>query len=451
MKDYIELTPELLIQQSQEMMALKGQYETLFENLLKDLNGMNASWSENLSNNFVGKISSAQKGFAGVAKMLENGSYAAILAANGLGETDTNLAKLIGGSTQDVSGLVDKAKGFLSGFNKLGGITESYEEAGELVEKLNIIEGNYKGELSSSQEAWLKYLKGKATGLLDKDTKTTVKNLELTWDVTEKLLKGDWEGAMEKLGTSGVKDTVKAYTKAAGIDTTDYVTGKKVEWYTEYGINLFEDGIEGVTELVYEGPSAENIGKLGWNLTAQPILDTSGKFIYEQVSMIPGISEYYVDENGCENIGDMGNVALGDWYQLTSPDPGMKEYASNYYKDAGGIWEGMWQSGEEWMSFVKDSGGWGEAIKSYSQTAWKDAKEAWNLNVENAEILYKEGKEWVENVGDFIDEQGGVLNAKHQLYTTFAKDTWEGVTDTASRVWNSIFSQETVDIMKGDK
>ena len=55
MKDYLELTPELLVQQSQEMMTLKAQYETLFENLLKDLQGMNASWSPNLSNNFAGK------------------------------------------------------------------------------------------------------------------------------------------------------------------------------------------------------------------------------------------------------------------------------------------------------------------------------------------------------------------------------------------------------------
>ena len=451
MKEYLELTPELLIQQSQEMMVLKTEYETLFENLLKDLQGMNSSWSPNLSSNFTGKIASAQKGFAGVAKMLENGGYAAILAAHDLGGMDATLGKFINGNAQDLSGLVDKAKGLISKVDKVAGISESYEDAKEFVEKIEKIEENYKGELTSSQEAWLKYLKGKATGLLGKDAKTKVKNWELTWDITEKLIKGDWEGAMEKAGVSGVKELVKVYTKAAGIDTTDYVTGKKVEWYTEYGINLFKDGVSGVTEVIYEGPTPENIGKLGWNLTAQPILDTSGKLIYEQVSMIPGISEYYIDEHGCENIGDMGSVALGEYYSIISSDPEMREYASNYYKDAGGIWEGMWDCGEEWNSFVKDSGGWGEAIKNYSKTAWKDFKADVDHNMENVEILWKEGKEWVDNVGNYVDEQGGVYKATGEFIETAAKDAWNGITDTVSRVWNSIFSKETVDILKGKK
>ena len=188
MKEYLELTPELLIQQSQEMMVLKTEYETLFENLLKDLQGMNSSWSPNLSSNFTGKIASAQKGFAGVAKMLENGSYAAILAAHDLGGMDATLGKFINGNAQDLSGLVDKAKGLISKVDKVAGISESYEDAKEFVEKIEKIEENYKGELTSSQEAWLKYLKGKATGLLSKDAKTKVKNWELTWDTTEKLI-----------------------------------------------------------------------------------------------------------------------------------------------------------------------------------------------------------------------------------------------------------------------
>ena len=449
MKEYLELTPELLIQQSQEMMNLKSQYENLFEALLKDLNGMNASWSENLSNNFVGKIANAQKGFAGVAKMLENGSYAAILSANNLGGTDQNLAKLLTGDAKIAASMVETAKNFLKGVDDLGHISSTYKDAGELIGKLEKIKENYKGELSSSQEAWIDYIIGKGKGLLPSDAKSKIKNMELTYDVTEKLLKGDWEGAMEKLGVSGVKDLVKAYCKSAGIDTTDYVTGKKVEMYTEYGINLFQDGVEGVTELFYEGITPENIGKLGWNLTAQPILDTSGKFIFDQVKLVPGISEYYIDENGCKDIGDMGNVALGDFYGMISPDPGMKEYASTYYENAGGVWEGMWQGGEEWMSFVKDSGGWGEAIKNYSQTAWKDTKEAWGHNMENAGILFEEGKEWVDNVNDFIDEQGGVGNAAGKFFETAAKDAWNGVKDAASGVWNSIFSKETLDILKG--
>lgn len=461
MKDYLELTPELLVQQSQEMMTLKAQYEILFENLLKDLQGMNASWSPNLSHNFAGKISSAQKGFAGVAKMLENGSYAAILAANNLGGADANIGKFISGNTRDVASMIETAKGFLKNADKITGASDAWEDAKELYGKLEKIKENYKGELSSSQEAWIDYVLGKGKkwgldlaekgGMLSKADKNNIKTFETTMKITEKLLEGDWEGAMETAGVSGVKEFVKVYTKSAGIDTGDYITGKKVEWYTEYGINLFKDGVSGVTEVIYEGPTPENIGKLGWNLTAQPILDTSGKFIYEQVSMIPGISEYYIDEKRCENIGDMGSVALGEYYSIISSDPEMREYASNYYKDAGGLWEGMWDCGEEWNSFVKDSGGWGEAIKNYSKTAWKDFKSDISHNMENVEILWNEGKDWVENVGDFVDEQGGVVKATGEFIETAAKDAWNAVSDAASGVWNSIFSKETVDILKGKK
>lgn len=459
MKEYLELTPELLMQQSQEMMTLKTQYETLFDNLLKDLQGMNASWSPNLSNNFSGKISSAQKGFAGVAKMLENGSYAAILAAHDLGGMDTTLGKLIGGSAADISNITSQARtmyNFTFGDKMVG---DAIEDAKEWLDKIDKIKANYEGELTSSQEAWLELLQKKARkltgkgadGLFGKGTNDKIKDFELAYDVTEKLIKGDWEGAMEKLGEEGVDELVEKYCEVMGIDTSDYVTGKKVEWYTKYGLNLFKDGVEGVTEIAYEGPTFENVGKLGWNLTAQPILDTTSDKMFDVIKLIPGTSEYYIDEKGCKDAGDMGNVALGDWYGMISPDPGMKEYASTYYEKAGGIWEGMWQGGEEWMSFVKDSGGWGEAIKNYSKTAWKDTKEAWDYNVENAEILWKEGKEWVENVGDFVEEQGGVYKATGEFIETAAKDAWDGITDTASRVWNSIFSKETVDILKGKK
>ena len=71
--------------------------------------------------------------------------------------------------------------------------------------------------------------------------------------------------------------------------------------------------------------------------------------------------------------------------------------------------------------------------------------------MENVEILWKEGKEWVDNVGNYVDEQGGVYKATGEFIETAAKDAWNGITDTASRVWNSIFSKETVDILKGKK
>lgn len=91
----IKLSPELLLQQSQEMLSLKTEYESLFQNTLSDLQGVNSSWSEFLSNNFTAKIQSAQKSFSGVETMLQNGAYAASLAANGLSSIDSSLSKFI--------------------------------------------------------------------------------------------------------------------------------------------------------------------------------------------------------------------------------------------------------------------------------------------------------------------------------------------------------------------
>ena len=73
----ILLTPEVLMSQSTELSSIQGEYESLFGQVTKSLNGINDSWSENLSRNFVGKITAAQKSFSSITNMLANGSNAA--------------------------------------------------------------------------------------------------------------------------------------------------------------------------------------------------------------------------------------------------------------------------------------------------------------------------------------------------------------------------------------
>ena len=41
MQDLFELTPELLLEQSQEMASLRSAYENLFGDIASDLNNMN--------------------------------------------------------------------------------------------------------------------------------------------------------------------------------------------------------------------------------------------------------------------------------------------------------------------------------------------------------------------------------------------------------------------------
>ena len=57
----IQVTPAELRMQASELDSLRSEYEGLFSNLNSVLNKTNDAWSENLSHNFVGKITSTQK------------------------------------------------------------------------------------------------------------------------------------------------------------------------------------------------------------------------------------------------------------------------------------------------------------------------------------------------------------------------------------------------------
>ena len=102
MQDIIELTPELLLEQSQEMQSLCAAYENLFANISSDLNGINESWSDLLANNFSGKIGSVQKTFSGTLTMLGNVANGTRNVAETLQGTDTEWASKISGALNAV-------------------------------------------------------------------------------------------------------------------------------------------------------------------------------------------------------------------------------------------------------------------------------------------------------------------------------------------------------------
>lgn len=99
MNDVLELTPALLLEQSQEMNSLKAAYDNLFGNITSELQGINSSWSELLANNFSGKIGAAQKTFLGSLTMLENSASAAKIVADTFADADTGWAAKLGGSS----------------------------------------------------------------------------------------------------------------------------------------------------------------------------------------------------------------------------------------------------------------------------------------------------------------------------------------------------------------
>lgn len=91
----IELTPSELLSQSNELSSLAERYESLFSNVSSVLNNVNTGWSEILSNNFEGKILSAQKRFSGIVNALNQGANVANTSATSFENVDSLLAKNI--------------------------------------------------------------------------------------------------------------------------------------------------------------------------------------------------------------------------------------------------------------------------------------------------------------------------------------------------------------------
>ena len=96
--EVIKLDVTTLLTQSASMKSLKEEYNSLFTNVTSILNEMNDGWSENLANNFIGKISTAQKGFAKIVDMLEVGENVAKEAANSFEEVNAVMARQMSGS-----------------------------------------------------------------------------------------------------------------------------------------------------------------------------------------------------------------------------------------------------------------------------------------------------------------------------------------------------------------
>ena len=109
----IKYNPEELEQQSNELTAIRTDFESLFQETTKAMKGIDDSWSENLSKNFSGKIQTAQNSFSGIVSMLGNGAAAAKL-----------------GSTSESSTAVEKCLS-MSSVNDTAGTVNSYVESAE--------------------------------------------------------------------------------------------------------------------------------------------------------------------------------------------------------------------------------------------------------------------------------------------------------------------------------
>lgn len=93
MSKKIQLTPAILEGQAKELENIESDLNSLFSGVSSELKSLNKNWSPNLSNNFSGKITSAQKTFSNLCTDLKNGAVAARTSANTFASVDSELAK----------------------------------------------------------------------------------------------------------------------------------------------------------------------------------------------------------------------------------------------------------------------------------------------------------------------------------------------------------------------
>lgn len=407
MADILELTPQLLIEQSQELAQLKESYDGLFQAVISDLNGVNSCWSELLANNFSGKIQSAQQSFNGILAMLQNGVSAVGLATSQLGTSDKSLANMINGNLAD----------FFKESNPLSGIS-----AAEYFEK-------NKSGMSSSEQAWADLLFGKLKKKAGGKTAGTAATVS---GVIDKVKKGDYEGAIDMIRKKGVGEFISAYDKVMNTKPAGLLGS--LDYRKDYYNNLLKRTTQVFGERLNDEPlDFKSAIECGWNLTVQPVLDTTGDKIHGYVNLIPGASEHYA-ARGAKNGGDMANIALGDFYTMLSPDPDAYEYYSTYYKNAGGAASGIGKFVDDAQSFVKDSGGIGKAASNFGKTAVKDIGDSAKYLKESADHYIKASNKYMDNIYDYVDESGSLGNALGNFGKTAFKDAGSAI----SKLWHSV-------------
>ena len=127
----IQITPAELRTQAAELNSLRAEYESLFSNLNSVLNRTNDAWSENLSHNFVGKISSTQKSCSSILEALQWGSTAATKSAESFETIDNTLANGLNGGEFGGGGGGGRIKGGETAPGSSGGGFRGEESTGD--------------------------------------------------------------------------------------------------------------------------------------------------------------------------------------------------------------------------------------------------------------------------------------------------------------------------------
>lgn len=318
----IKLSPEELMAQSTEMASLKSEYEALFSQVTNALNGINDSWSENLSSNFSGKIQSAQKSFASVANMLLNGSTAAKL---------TSLTFSSGAGLNSILSAI-------------------------------MTDGSYKALTDIRNQV------EEGVSIICHDLNEAGVDTETIGAITEKFISGDIEGALQDAYDNGLDWTAEILSngieEGSWVDVLNKETGGTLgldglekAFYKNWMGGTLEKAGEIVSDMYSDNPDYGKelrcLGEMAWNFSAGAVIDTAGDQVYNVVSQIPGVGDWYA-ERGATDAESMLSVGLGEMMYAATGNEEDAAYVRNYYSEHGGIGGGIVDGLTEIGSYVWD-------------------------------------------------------------------------------------------------
>ncbi|MGN1141074.1 MAG: WXG100 family type VII secretion target [Oliverpabstia sp.] len=342
----IKLTPEELLAQSTEMASIQSEFETLFSQVTSSLNSLNESWSEALASNFSGKITAAQKSFSSVAEMMANGAAAARVGANTFSEPGAVLALICGGTdslgkgsdllswlaeTAQKGGTVNNTDLIIGELSKMAGIDAS--SAKDVLQK--IMNGDYEGALKTAGEKGIDWIASGMSGELDSDS---------------------WVGKLQEAtgGRLGLGGLEKAFRKNQLKDTAEnaFNVGKEIGKEVFYG--------NGDPEY-----AAKQLGEMAWNAGPGAVIKTGMDAAFDAVKNLPFVGKYYAEKGVTDGEGAIGSM-IGDLTLAITGDPEAAAADGNYYKEHGGIAGGI-------VDGVVEIGGYvGEKIGTLWHSAFGD-------------------------------------------------------------------------------
>lgn len=342
----IRLTPEELLAQSTEMASIQAEFETLFSQVTSSLNSLNGSWSEALASNFSGKITAAQKSFSSVAEMMANGAAAARVGANTFSEPGSVLALLCGGTDAlgtgselvswlakmaEQGGTVKNTDLIIGELSKMTGIDAS--SAKEVLQK--IMNGDYEGALKIAGEKGIDWVASGMSGDLGSDS---------------------WVGKLQEAtgGTLGLGDLLKEFRKNQLKDTAE---------------NAFNIGKEIGKEVFYGNGdpeyAAKQLGEMAWNAGPGAVIKTGMDAAFDVVKNLPFVGDYYAEKGVTDGEGAISSM-IGDMTLAITGDPEAAQADANYYQEHGGIAGGV-------VDGVVEIGGYvGEKIGEWWHSAFGD-------------------------------------------------------------------------------